>query len=442
MARPSEGGGPPSVRPHDAGPRITLPDSGLGPRHDAVRDPHLHRAVAEHHGGERAPRFGGPPSADPGHHTKASRGHGRGGHRGGDLARRPGAPEGGADSTHRDRDPPATRRAPRGDLGAPDVPCQRRASGLARRRAQGRGRRPVNGGRPSDVPGRHAYRSNRATLELEPPRRLRINPIRPRAMDSTAETEGVASRDHRAWPFAVQGPQSALRRMSRPSGLRLVPSAPSPREANQPQKSSFANKRLRTLADSARRVSAVAFSDYLQLMKLRIDALLLLVAAAGFVATSGAAADLPRFGLLMTAGLLGAAGASATNHYLDRDLDSVMRRTRALFWALPYRGREAYRRAPLPMLPAVWNDRGSVIAIAGSTAIAALASIAFIWTSAFDAVYLIVAIGSSAALLGLTVKFLAHPSPETAWAGYRFSGIYLAAILIGMMADAILRIPL
>src|SRR2546428_10713920 len=63
-------------------------------------------------------------------------------------------------------------------------------------------------------------------------------------------------------------------------------------------------------------------------MKLRIDALLLLVAAAGFVATSGAAADLPRFGLLMAAGLLGAAGASATNHYLDRDLDAVMRRTR------------------------------------------------------------------------------------------------------------------
>ena len=299
------------------------------------------------------------------------------------------------------------------------------------------------------------------------------------------------------------------------------------------------------LADSARRVSAVAFSDYLQLMKLRIDALLLLVAAAGFVATSGAAADLPRFGLLMTAGLLGAAGASATNHYLDRDLDAVMRRTRTRplpqhrieppahalafgvgllglslaiagfginlltaamiglgyaiyvgvytiglkrthvsnivigglagscpalagsaaaansislpavliavlvflwtpghFWALAYRGREDYRRAHLPMLPAVWNDRGSVVAIAGSTAIAALASIAFIWTSAFDAVYLIVAIGSSAVLLGLTVKFLAHPSPETAWAGYRFSGIYLAAILIGMMADAILRIPL
>src|SRR2546428_2612279 len=69
-------------------------------------------------------------------------------------------------------------------------------------------------------------------------------------------------------------------------------------------------------------------SDYAQLMKLRIDSLLLLVAAAGYIATSGVAVDAWRFGLLMLAGLLGAAGASATNHYLDRDLDSVMHRTR------------------------------------------------------------------------------------------------------------------
>src|SRR5881409_2733052 len=68
-------------------------------------------------------------------------------------------------------------------------------------------------------------------------------------------------------------------------------------------------------------------------MKIRIDALLLLVAAAGYVATSGIAVDLWRFSLLMIAGLLGAGGASATNHYLDRDIDSVMHRTRT--WPLP-----------------------------------------------------------------------------------------------------------
>jgi heme o synthase len=286
-------------------------------------------------------------------------------------------------------------------------------------------------------------------------------------------------------------------------------------------------------------------SDYLHLMKLRIDALLLLVAAAGYVATNGIGVDLWRFGLLMIAGLLGAAGASATNHYLDRDLDSIMDRTRTRplpqhridppahalafgvgllalslaiaglgvnlltavmiglgyavyigvytvglkrthmsnivigglagsfpalagsaaaansislqgiliallvflwtpghFWALAYRSREDYRRARLPMLPAVWDDRGSAVAIAGSTAIVALASIAFFFTAAFDAIYLAVALVLGAALLALTAKFIAHPSAETAWAGYKFSGIYLALLLIGMMADAILRIPL
>ena len=286
-------------------------------------------------------------------------------------------------------------------------------------------------------------------------------------------------------------------------------------------------------------------SDYVHLMKLRIDALLLLVAAAGYIATSGIAVDLWRFSLLMIAGLLGAAGASATNHYLDRDIDSVMHRTRTRplpqhrieppahalafgvgllalslaiagfginpltavmiglgyavyigvytlglkrthmsniviggfagsfpalagsaaaanslslqagliallvflwtpghFWALAYRSREDYRRARLPMLPAVWDERRSVVAIAGSTAIVALASIAFFFTSAFDAIYLAVAIVLGVALLALTAKFIAHPSGETAWAGYKFSGIYLALLLIGMMADAILRIPL
>ena len=286
-------------------------------------------------------------------------------------------------------------------------------------------------------------------------------------------------------------------------------------------------------------------SDYVHLMKLRIDALLLLVAAAGYVATSGIAVDLWRFSLLMVAGLLGAGGASATNHYLDRDIDSVMHRTRTRplprhrieppahalafgfgllalslaiagfginpltavmiglgytvyigvytlglkrihvsniviggfagsfpalagsaavagsislqailiallvflwtpghFWALAYRSRDDYRRANLPMLPAVWDERRSAVAIAGSTAIVALASIAFFFTSAFDGIYLAVAIVLGVALLALTAKFIAHPSAETAWAGYKFSGVYLALLLIGMMADAILRIPL
>ncbi len=288
----------------------------------------------------------------------------------------------------------------------------------------------------------------------------------------------------------------------------------------------------------------MAIADYVQLLKLRIDALLLLVAAAGYVATTGPAMDGWRFGLLMVSGFLGAGGASATNHYLDRDLDSVMRRTRARplpqhrinppahalefglvllalglgvawiglnpltatmiglgyvvyigvytlglkrshmsniviggfagscpalagsaaavnaitlpaaliallvflwtpghFWALAYRSREDYRRAGLPMLPAVRDERTSVWAIGVSTAILAIASIAFFFTSAFEVVYLLVAIAAGVVLLVLTAKFLANPNAETAWAGYKFSGLYLALLLLGIMADAIFRIP-
>src|SRR5207302_643013 len=202
----------------------------------------------------------------------------------------------------------------------------------------------------------------------------------------------------------------------------------------------------------------------------RIDALLLLVAAAGYIATSGIHVDVGRFALLIVAGFLGAAGASATNHYLDRDLDSVMRRTQARplpqhrieppahaldfglglvaclwtpghFWALAFRSREDYRRAGLPMLPSVSDERTSVRAITFSSTVVAVASIAFVFTSAFDAVYLGVAIIAGAVLLGFTAKFLMSPSVENAWAGYKFSGIYLTLLLLGMMADAILRIP-
>lgn len=288
----------------------------------------------------------------------------------------------------------------------------------------------------------------------------------------------------------------------------------------------------------------MALSAYIELMKLRIVALLLLVAAAGYVATSGLRIDALKFSLLLASGFLAAAGASATNHYLDRDLDSVMRRTQdrplpqrrieppahvlafgtalvaagltiaavginlltaamiglgfavyigvytlglkrthvsniviggfagscpalagsaaaadaislpaafiALlvflwtpghFWALAFRSREDYRRARLPMLPAVSDERTSARAIAASTALVAGTSISFGFTPAFETLYLGVALVAGAVLVGLTARFLAHPSAETAWAGYRFSGIYLTLVLIGMMADAVLRTP-
>ncbi len=289
----------------------------------------------------------------------------------------------------------------------------------------------------------------------------------------------------------------------------------------------------------------MSLDDYLQLMKLRIDALLLLVAAAGYIATSGPRIDPVAFGLLMVTGLLASSGASAVNHYIDRDIDGVMRRTstrplpthridpaaRALtfglgltavslgvaylwinpltaamiglgfavyvgvytmglkrthisniviggfagscpalagsaaaantiglpaaliallvflwtpghFWALAFRSREDYRRAGLPMLPAVKDAATSAWAIGLSTTIVAVTSIAFFFTDAFHDAYLVVAVAAGIVLIFLAARLIHEPTAERAWAGYKFSGVYLMIILLAMMADALMPVAL
>ena len=289
----------------------------------------------------------------------------------------------------------------------------------------------------------------------------------------------------------------------------------------------------------------MSLEDYVQLMKLRITALLLLVAAAAYVATTGPRVDPVAFGLLLLTGLLASSGASAVNHYIDRDIDAVMQRTsgrplpshridpaaRALafglgltalslgvadvwinaltaamiglgfavyvgvytlglkrthisniviggfagscpalagsaaaanaislpaaliallvflwtpshFWALAFRSREDYRRAGLPMLPAVKDAATSARAIALSSAIVAIASIAFFFTDAFHDAYFVVSVALGAVLLYLSLRLLREPTRERAWTGYKFSGIYLAILLAAMMADALVPLSL
>ena len=285
---------------------------------------------------------------------------------------------------------------------------------------------------------------------------------------------------------------------------------------------------------------SVSLNDYVELMKLRISALLLLVAAAAYLATTGPAVNPETLGLLLLTGLLASSGASAVNHYIDRDIDAVMRRTstrplpahrispasRALtfgiglttislgiaylwinpltammiglgfavyvgvytlglkrthvsniviggfagscpalagsaaaanlislpaaliallvflwtpghFWALAFRSRDDYRRAGLPMLPAVTDTATSARAISLSSAIVALASVSFVFTNAFHDAYFVAAVAASAILLYLTIQFLREPTQERAWAGYKFSGIYLALILLAVIVDAL-----
>ena len=70
------------------------------------------------------------------------------------------------------------------------------------------------------------------------------------------------------------------------------------------------------------------FNDYVTLTKPPIILLLLITAAGGMFLAAQGIPSLPLLGLVWAGGALASAGANALNHLLDRDIDSVMSRTR------------------------------------------------------------------------------------------------------------------
>ncbi|MCI4344527.1 MAG: heme o synthase [Thermoplasmata archaeon] len=70
------------------------------------------------------------------------------------------------------------------------------------------------------------------------------------------------------------------------------------------------------------------FADYLTLTKPGITALIVLVAVGGYVLASPSSINFLRLAWLGAFGWAASSGAAMLNHYLDRDLDARMRRTR------------------------------------------------------------------------------------------------------------------
>jgi len=69
-------------------------------------------------------------------------------------------------------------------------------------------------------------------------------------------------------------------------------------------------------------------ADYLPLAKPEITLLICLVAVGGFLLAAPLSVDFVRLGILVGTGASASAGAAMLNHYLDRDLDRRMKRTR------------------------------------------------------------------------------------------------------------------
>ena len=282
-------------------------------------------------------------------------------------------------------------------------------------------------------------------------------------------------------------------------------------------------------------VVAASWRDVLTLLKLRIGALVVVTALAGAVAAGGR--DLGELAVLALACLAAASGASALNHYFDRDLDARMARTAsrplpsgrirspsvalrlglllvaaslpagaAIGWgAVLYllAGSATYavvytawlkRRTPYSIV--VGGAAGSFAALAGWQSVAStwdpapqlLAAVLFLWTPShfwslsivlerdyraarvpalsaragarrtaaavhantlglvaaslalafpFGPLYLAVAAAAGVGFLACTERLRREPTVERAWLTFKLSGLYLLALLAGLVLSAL-----
>lgn len=113
-------------------------------------------------------------------------------------------------------------------------------------------------------------------------------------------------------------------------------------------------------------------------------------------------------------------------------------------WALTLHFKEDYNKVNVPMLTAVHSEKTSARAIAASTVVMVLFSIApfFITTQSGEemvgAVYLWTAIASGALMVGLSAWVIAKPMEKAAWTLFKFSSPYLAVLFIALMVDSAL----
>ena len=113
-------------------------------------------------------------------------------------------------------------------------------------------------------------------------------------------------------------------------------------------------------------------------------------------------------------------------------------------WALTLHFKEDYNKVNVPMLTAVQSEKTSARAIAGSTVVMVLFSIApfFITTESGEEmigdVYLWTAIASGALMVGLSIWVIFKPVENAAWTLFKFSSPYLAVLFIALMVDSAL----
>lgn len=112
--------------------------------------------------------------------------------------------------------------------------------------------------------------------------------------------------------------------------------------------------------------------------------------------------------------------------------------TPAHFWSLAIARSADYDRAGVPMLPVVVGPKAAsrwvMVHLLGTVGL----SLAVYPTGDFGWVYLGVALASGIMFFKMGLQLLARPGAEAAWPLFKFSGLYLGALFLAMLADPII----
>ena len=114
-------------------------------------------------------------------------------------------------------------------------------------------------------------------------------------------------------------------------------------------------------------------------------------------------------------------------------------------WALTLHFKEDYNRVNVPMLTAVESEKHPLEAIAASTAVMVLFSMAPIFIILDDGnpsvglTYVWTAAASGILMIALSLWVVFNPRENAAWILFKFSSPYLAVLFIALMVDSALR---
>ena len=111
----------------------------------------------------------------------------------------------------------------------------------------------------------------------------------------------------------------------------------------------------------------------------------------------------------------------------------------AHFWALAYARHDDYVQAELPTPASSYGQKSAclyiLVYVCALTALAVLPVAAGVYGS----LYLIVSLVAGIAFLVLALRLLFNRTKRSAWALYKFSGPYLAVVILAMVVDRMLQ---